>query len=98
MQDSRIDTQGGMLTAKEAVLTESPASTYLTWLYNSTVEYYSQAMDYLIDQLPKAKRADILAAMDQKLSLAKLAKARMDQSIALVDTYVREEVAKRGVK
>lgn len=98
MQDNRIDTQGGLLTAKEAVLTESTASTYLTWLYNSTVEYYSQAMDYLIDQLPKAKRADILAAMDQELSLAKLAKARMDQSIALVDTYVREEVAKRGVK
>lgn len=95
MQDNRIDTQGGMLTAKEAVLTESTASTYLTWLYNSTVEYYSAAIDYLIDQLPKAKRADILAAMDQELALAK---SRMDQNIALVDTYVREEVAKRGVK
>lgn len=95
MQGNRIDTQGGMLTAKEALLLETAASKYLTRLYNSTVEYYSQAMDYLIDQLPKAKRGDILAAMDQELSLAK---SRMDQSIALVDNYVREEVAKRGVK
>lgn len=95
MQDNRIDTQGGMLTAKEALLLESTAGKYLAWLYNSTVEYYSAAIDYLIDQLPKAKRADILAAMDQELALAK---SRMDQNIALVDTYVREEVAKRGVK
>ena len=95
MQDNRIDTQGGMLTAREALLLESTTGKYLTWLYNSTVEYYSAAIDYLIDQLPKAKRADILAAMDQELALAK---SRMDQNIALVDTYVREEVAKRGVK
>ena len=95
MQDSRIDTQGGMLTAKEAVLVESTASKYLTWLYNSTVEYYSGAIDYLVDQLPKDKRADILDAMDKELALAR---SRMDENSALVDVYVREEVAKRGVK
>lgn len=95
MQDSRIDTQGGMLTAEEVLLVESTTSKYLTWLYNSTVEYYSAVVDHLIDRLPKDQRADILAAMDQDLALAK---SRMDQNIALVDTYVREEVAKRGVK